>query len=49
MNNLIQRVSNIQSLCLQAEVRKREEREAAEALRREQELREAKKIGRAHV
>ena len=43
MNNLIQRVSNIQSLCLQAEVRKREEREAAEALRREQELREAKR------
>jgi len=33
----------IVTLCLQAEIRKREEREAAEALRREQELREAKR------
>lgn len=36
-------LGNIGSLYLQAEVRKKEEREAAEALKREQELREAKR------
>lgn len=41
--NWLEFVVTLQIYSLQAEVRKREEKEAAEALRREQELREAKR------